>query len=67
MQKPAISPIIPPLSAPVAPSWKQEGKVPVPVVEAPVAAAPEVAAPEAAAPETAAPETTPPQTKESHE
>jgi small subunit ribosomal protein S3 len=33
MQKPAISPIIPPLSAPVAPSWKSEvkpeGKAPV--------------------------------------
>jgi small subunit ribosomal protein S3 len=45
MQKPAISPIIPPLSAPVAPSWKQEGKVPavtVPeaVVEAPPADTP---------------------------
>ena len=35
MQKPAISPIIPPLSAPVAPSWKQEAKVPA-TEEAPV-------------------------------
>jgi small subunit ribosomal protein S3 len=34
MLKPPISPIIPPLSAPVAPSWKQEAKAP-PVEEAP--------------------------------
>jgi small subunit ribosomal protein S3 len=38
MQKPAISPIIPPLSAPVAPSWKSEAKAPV-VEETPAPAA----------------------------
>jgi small subunit ribosomal protein S3 len=39
-QKPAISPIIPPLSTPVAPSWKSEGRAPVldaPTTEAPAA------------------------------
>ena len=41
MQKPAISPIIPPLSAPVAPSWKQEGKAPV-SEETPALQAPEI-------------------------
>jgi small subunit ribosomal protein S3 len=47
MQKPAISPIIPPLSAPVAPSWKSEAKPPA-VEETP-------------APETTTPETKEPQ------
>jgi small subunit ribosomal protein S3 len=48
LPKPASSTIIPPMSAPVAPSWKQELK---PAVEAP-AAEPEAAAPEASTPET---------------
>ena len=64
MQKPAISPIIPPLSAPVIPSWKSEGKAPAaePAAE-PVT---ETAVPEASAP--AVNETAPePETKESHE
>ncbi len=50
MQKPAISPIIPPLSAPTVPSWKQEAKpeaaapaTETPAVETPAA---EVKAPE---------------------
>jgi small subunit ribosomal protein S3 len=70
MQKPAISPIIPPLSAPVAPSWKHEGKAPVheaPAVEetaALAAQAPEVAeAPAVESHDTGAE----PETKESHE
>jgi small subunit ribosomal protein S3 len=56
MQKPAISPIIPPLSAPVAPSWKSEAKseVKAPAVE-------EKAAPEATS------ETTTPEAKEPQE
>jgi len=54
MHKPAISPVIPPMSAPVVPSWKQEGRAPVSEEVTPAAEAP-------AAAETA------PETKESHE
>jgi small subunit ribosomal protein S3 len=73
MQKPAISPIIPPLSAPVAPSWKSTpiaaGLSPEtePATTAVEAAAPEaVKAPESTEPpEASATETS--ETKESHE
>ena len=68
LPKPASAPIIPPMSAPVAPSWKQESK---PTVEAPVAEShPEAATPAmepVAAPEVQAPETSTPETKESNE
>ena len=71
LPKPASSPIIPPLSIPVAPSWKQERQAAPPVVAEPVASGPAAASEPAAAPEGTGPDgTTPPGTegnKESNE
>ena len=72
MQKPAISPIIPPLSAPVAPSWKSTPIAAVLAPETEPAAAPEASSTEAVkAPESTEPPETPavqtPESKESHE
>ena len=72
MQKPAISPIIPPLSAPVAPSWKSTPIAAGLSPETEPAAAPEASSTEAVkAPESTEPPETPavetPESKESHE
>jgi small subunit ribosomal protein S3 len=72
MQKPAISPIIPPLSAPVAPSWKSTPIAAGLSPETEPATAPEASSTEAVkAPESTEPPETPavqtPESKESHE